>query len=820
MNELLKKYLPHILAIILFAGLSATFFYPVITEDKTLFQSDLENMVGWGKDLKDYHEQTGDYAFWSNSMFSGMPANYTFMPSTFNIFEHLRHLFNFYLPLSHIGMLFIYLLGFYIFLISIGCKPLLSIVGALAYAFTTYNLVSLEVGHLNKCLVMATMAPLIGGIILTYRKKFLWGTIITLYFTGINIYYNHPQISYYLLLMIIILAIVYLVYAIKEKTIPDYFKSSAILLVIALIAAAPSLGKLISNADYAKDTMRGGSVLQKNDGGNKESSGLDIDYAFQWSYGKMETMTLLIPNFYGAKTSYNIGADSESYKFLQKAGYGNQAVQFSKYAPMYWGDQPMTSGPSYAGAIVCFLFVLGLFVVKGPEKWWLLAATILSFVLAWGRNLELINNLLFYYLPLYSKFRTPAMALTIAEVTMVAMAILALKEIGENWGNGESRGNGGKYMKSLYISAGITGGLCLIYALIGGSMMSFSSLSDANYPPELLDAIIKDRKNMLTSDAWRSLFFIALSTGILWYYLKKSIKITYLIATIGVLIFIDLWMVDRRFLNEDSFVAKQKSSVVKPTEADLQILQDKDPNYRVFNYAPNWTQESNTSYFHKSIGGYSPVKLQRYQDIIDHHLLSGSSLNVNVLNMLNTRYIIFQSQQGQPPQVSFNAEALGNAWFVNEIKWVNSPDEEIAALKDFDPSQVAVIDTEWKTIIPNWQKLQHENDDSTANIRLKDYVNPGNIIYESSSIQPHLAVFSEVHYKTWRAYIDGNEVPVIRVNYILRGLEIPAGSHTIEFKCIDNIYLRGAKMSLIASIITGIILLSLLGYAGWRAFKK
>ena len=819
MNEYFKKLLPHILAILLFIGLSAIFFYPVITEDKTFFQSDLEGMVGWGKDLVDYHEQTGDYAFWSNSMFSGMPANYTFMPPSSNIFAYLRHLFNFYLPLSHIGMLFIFLLGFYIFLISIGCKPLLSIVGALAYAFTTYNLVSLEVGHINKCLVMATMAPILGGIILTYRKKYIWGAIITLFFTGINVYYNHQQISYYLLLMILILAIVYLLYAIKEKDVKDYFKSSAILLFVALVAIAPSLGTLLSTADYAKDTMRGGSVLQNDEEGKNNNAGLDIEYAFQWSYGKGETMTLLIPNFYGAKTGYNIGTDSETYKFLQKAGYVNQAVQFSKYAPMYWGDQPVTSGPSYAGAIVCFLFVLGLFVVKGPEKWWLLAATILSFVLAWGRNLEFVNNFLFNHLPLYSKFRTPAMALSIAEVSMVAMAILALKEMGENWGNRESRGNGGKYMKPLYISAGITGGLCLLFALMGGSLMSFSTLSDANYPPELLDAIMDDRKNMLTSDAWRSLLFIVLAAGVLWYYLKKSFKITYLLAIIGVLIFIDLWMVDRRFVNEDSFVAKKKSSKLLPSDADLLILQDTDPNYRVFNYAPNWFQESNTSYFHKSIGGYSPAKLQRYEDIIRHHL-SANPLNVNVLNMLNVKYIMFQAQQGQPPQVSPNPDALGNVWFVNEIQWVASPDEEIAAIKDFDPLQVAYIDVAWKDKFQDWEKLQHETPDSTATIRLKDYINPGNIVYESSSTKRRLAVFSEVFYKTWHAYIDGTEIPVIRVNYILRGLEVPAGNHTIEFKCIDHIFLRGSKISLISSIISGLILLSLFGYAGSRVLRN
>ena len=813
MNEKFKQLLPHVLAIVLFIGLSLTYFYPIITENKELFQGDLENMVGWGKDLKDYHEQTGDYAFWSNSMFSGMPANYTFMPPYFNIFNYLGQLFSFNLPLLHIGVLFIYLLGFYIFLISIGCKPLLSIVGSLAYAFTTYNIIILEVGHVNKGLVMATMAPIIGGIILTYRKKFLWGAIITIIFSGINVVWGHPQISYYLLLMILVLAVVYLIYAIKEKVIADYFKSSLILVVSALLAIAPSLGSLISSADYTNDTMRGGAVLQKSDDGIKESTGLDIDYAFGWSYGKGETMTLLIPNFYGASTTYNIGENSEFYNLYRKAGVsGIQAAQASRMAPMYWGDQPNTSGPAYAGAVVCFLFILGLIILKGREKWWLLSATILSFILSWGRNFELINNFLFYHLPMYNKFRSVSMALTIAEVTMVAMAILALKEIFANKENKKI------FLKPVYIAAGITGGLCLIYALFGSALMSFSGVFDAQIQnPDMLSAIVSDRKSMLVTDSWRSFLFIAFATGTLWYYIHKKVEIKYIIAFIGVLIFIDLWTVDKRFLNADSFVPKQRVREVIPTDIDREILSDTDPNYRVLNLTTNVFSESKTSYFHKSIGGYSPAKLRRYQDIMEYHFSRG--LNINVINMLNTKYVITQNQQGQQG-VQINQEALGNVWFVNELKWVDSPDEEIVALNDFNPSQTAFIDKEWQNLLTGWEVLQHEKADSTALIRLTDYANPGNLFYESSSSKPHLAVFSEVYYKTWRAYIDGNEVPLIRVNYILRGLEVPAGNHKIEFKCIDNIYQQGTKISLIASIITGIILLSLFGYAIWSAIRK
>ena len=811
MREYVKKAVPHLFAVLLFLGLTTTYFLPVVLENKDLVQGDIRSGSAWGKDLKDYHEQTGDYAFWSNTMFSGMPANYTFMPTMYNIFNDIGKIVMLNLSIFHLGLVFLYLIGFYIFMISIGCKPWLSIIGAIAYAFASYNIVILIPGHVNKALVMATMAPLIGGVILTYRKKYIGGAIVTLVFTGLNVYWSHQQISYYLLIMLLVLSVVYLIDAIKEKTLKDFFISSALLLGVAIFAVAPELGKLISTADYSKDTMRGGSVLQTNTEGEKESSGLEIDYAFQYSYGKGETMTLLIPNFYGSKSGYNIGTESETYKVLQRAGYGAEASQFSKYAPMYWGDQPFTEGPVYLGAIVCFLFVLGLLIVKGKEKWWMLIVTVIAIIMSWGRHFPIVNDFLFYHLPLYNKFRVPSMILVVPGVTMAALGILALKEIIEN------RENRNTYLKPLYISAGITGGLCLLFALIGGSLMSFSALSDVNYSnfPELLNAIIVDRKNMMTSDAWRPFFFITLAAGILWYYLNKSLKINYLMAIIGLLILTDLWTVDKRFLNHDSFVPQKNVREFVASPVDEWILRDKDPNYRVLNLTSSTFQEANTSYFHKSIGGYSPAKLRRYQDIIDYYF--SQEINMNLLNMLNTRYIIQSSEQG--PQPRFNQGALGNAWFVDEIQWVNSPDEEILALKELNPVQTAVIDKVWQEKIPDWEKLQHEITDSTAYIQLTDYVNPGYLIYESSTIQPHLAVFSEVYYKTWRAYINGVEAPLVRVNYILRGLEIPAGNHTIELKCIDELYHQGAKISLIASIITGIVLLSLFGYAVWSEFR-
>ncbi|MDR1332312.1 MAG: hypothetical protein LBK07_09440 [Tannerella sp.] len=606
--------------------------------------------------------------------------------------------------------------------------------------------------------------------------------------------------------MIVILAIVYLIYAIREHSLPDYFKSSAILVVVAMLAIAPELGSLITTADYTEETMRGGSVLQNNAEGEKTSSGLEIDYAFQWSYGRGETMTLLIPNFYGSSSHSDIGRDSESYKLLRPTG---QADQFSKQAPTYWGDQPFTEGPVYVGAIVCFLFILGLQLVKGREKWWLLVATVISIVLSWGRHFPPVNDFLFYHLPLYNKFRTPSMALVIAEVTMVTLGILAVKTFLE-------QKDKDKLLKSLYIAAGITGGLCLLFALFGGGLMSFSALIDENYRnyPELLDALVADRKHMLASDAWRSLLFIILSAGALWYYLRKSFRTTYLIAILGALILVDLWVVDKRFINYDSFVPRKKAREIVATPADQQILQDTDPNYRVLNLTRDPFRESETSYFHKSIGGYSPAKLRRYQDIIDYCF--AKNINMNVLNMLNGRYVIVSSQQG--PQVQRNDGALGNAWFVNKLQWVNSPDEEIVMLNDFNPSETAVIDIAWQNELPAWETLQ--GTDSTALIQLTDYANPGYLIYGSHSSRPRMAVFSEVYYKTWHAYIDGVEAPLVRVNYILRGLAVPAGDHKIEFKCVDEVYYKGAKISMAGSIVVGIVLAGLFGYAVWTLFRR
>lgn len=821
-NIKLKKLLPHLIAIFLFLALSVVYFAPAAFDQKGLPQADVTSVQGWQKELKDYHQATGDYAFWSNSMFGGGPANINhYMRPVVSLFSYFGTILTLNLNLLHLGILFLYLICFYIFLLCIGCKPWLSIVGAIAYSLASYNIIIIEAGHINKALAMATMAPIIGGVILAYRKKYVLGALVTLIFTGLNIAYNHQQISYYLLLILIILAIVYFIFAWRQKEIKSFFISSAILISVSALAVLPNLGNLIPTYDFSKETMRGGNELKHNLNGGKESSGLDIDYAYQWSYGRMESFTLLIPNFNGANSHYPIGKNSETYK-----AYKDESI--AKYAPTYWGDQPFTSGPVYAGAIICFLFILGLFIVKGPEKWWILGATILSLILAWGRNFMGFNEFMFEYAPFYNKFRTPAMALIMAGVTMPLLAVLAVKELLDNTKKSK------ELFKDALYSFYITGGICLFFVLFSGSFFSFLGPADAGlqqsgWPDWLLDALRADRKSMLVDDALRSLILILLALGGIWMFIKNKIKANTFILLLGILILFDLWQVDKRFLNDSKFVPKKKAKEIAMTDADRQILQDTDLHYRVFNATVNTFNDATTSYYHKSIGGYSPVKLRRYQDIIDYHFSRG--MNVNVLNMLNTKYFIAPTDRGA--QVQQNVAALGNAWFVNDIIWVNTPDEEIRALYNyahsdtvdlgsgvqvynfeaFNPADQVVIDKVWSSSVSEFVSGSR---DSNGTIKLLEY-QPGYLKYTSSTTSTQLAVFSEIFYdKTWKAFIDGKEVPHFRVNYILRGMEIPAGNHVVEFKCEDELFNQSARLALYSSIFVGLVILGLL----FLQFKK
>ena len=854
-----KSLLPHVAATAIFLILTLTYFSPVL-EGKDIRQADAIGSMGWGKDARDYHEESGEYSYWSNSMFSGMPCNYTFSPQPANVFKSVGEVITlniFGASYRHIGCIFATFIGFYILMLALGCKPWLSIAGAVVYTLGSYNFIIINAGHMNKSLVIATMAPVIGGIMMCYRRKLLAGALVTLVFAGLNVYWSHQQVSYYVLLTAVIMAVVYLIYAYREKWLPYYFKATGVLAVVALLAVAPAVGILLPSSDYAKESMRGGSELSVENG--EKASGLDSDYAFAWSYGKAETMTLLIPDFYGASSHYNVGVDSELYtayrNYVTAAMTGQyvdavmqsnpgvsegealqfvnsnreirseigreaarQATSFVSSAPTYWGDQPFTEGPVYAGAIVCFLFVLGLMIVRGPEKWWLLAATLFTLVLAWGRNMPGINNFLFEYLPLYNKFRAPSMSLVITTMTMSALALLAVRDFARMVSSDNMEENKSA-KKGLYVSFGITGALVLLFALFGSSLCSFTTQGDTPLAqiPEIFSALKNERASMLVADSWRSFIYILAAALLLYVYAAKKIKCTYMVVALGVLFLADMWPVSKRFLSNDDFMPKEKTTEISLTDADKQIhaLEKRGEHYRVLDLTRgNPFNQAFTSYHHSSIGGYSPAKLARYQDLIDNYL---SKYNWSVISMLNTRFIITDDgiAENSPGNPHGMPGAFGNCWLVNDIVWVNGAKEEITAIENVDKA-TAYIDEAWRDKLSD--AGQYCND-MQGEIVMTDYRNPGNIIYKSSCQAPKLAVFSEIYYKTWKAYVDGKEVAPVRANYVLRALPLPAGDHVIEFKCVDELMIASHKWSLYMSIVVGAVLVALAGFVIFRQFK-
>ena len=844
-----KGFIPHIIAVTLFLLLTLVYFAPVL-QGKDIRQADAIGSMGWGKDARDYHEESGEYSYWSNSMFSGMPCNYTFSPQPTNVFKPLSKVVTlnvFGASSRHIGCIFATFIGCYLLFLALGCGSWLSIAGSIVYTLGSYNFIIIGAGHMNKSLVIATMAPVIGGIILCYRRKLLLGSLLALLFAGLNIYWSHQQVSYYLLIVAAFIAVVYLVYAWRENWLPYYFKATGVLVVVALLAAAPAVGILVPTSDYAKSSMRGGSELSVTDEG--KSSGLEQDYAFSWSYGKMESFTLLVPNFYGASSHYDLGTESDLYKGYRNAminGYadmvmdqnptasrgealryvnGNRelmreinsgAKEFVKAAPTYWGDQPFTEGPVYAGAIVCFLFILGLIILKGPEKWWLLGATIFSLVLAWGRNMPGINGFLFEYMPLYNKFRAPSMSLVITTLTMSVIAILAVKQFVEMVKSSVVTDRD-KAAKGLYVSFGITGGILLLFALFAGVLFDFTSPNDGGIAqmPELYKALLKQRENMLVSDAWRSFAFVAGGAVVLFLYMRSKLKEGLAVAVLALMFLLDMWLVDRRFLSSDDFIPKQETTAIRmnANDREIKLLAGDDPHYRVFNLTQSPFNEAFTSYKHNSIGGYSPAKLARYQDLIDTYL---SKMNWNVISMLNTRFIITDDGVVENSALYGLPGAYGNCWFVDNVVWVDGAKEEIEAIENID-TKTAYVDNSWRELMSNVNELDN---DASGEITLAEYRNPGNIIYNSDSQAPKLAVFSEVYYKTWKAYIDGEEVTPVRANYVLRALPVPAGKHVIEFKCVDEVMQKSHQWSLYFSIVAGVAILLLVALIIYKNVKK
>ena len=836
----LKKILPHIIAVVAFIVVSLVFFSPVM-EGKKLFQSDMAQFDGASKELHDYEKASGEGANWANAMFSGMPSYQIAFPQSNNIFNTIAPPLTLWNRSFDAGIFFIMMLGFYVFMCSMGAKPLISAFSALIYALGSYNVIIITVGHITKAWAMAMIAPILAGMILVFKRKYISGIIIFTLSLGLQIYFNHIQITYYTLIAALILGMTYLIYAIKEKQIKNFAISCGALIIAAVIAIMPNSSHLALNAEYAKHTMRGGSELtiKANDNTNNNEKGLTIDYAYAWSYGVGETLTMLIPDFKGGGSSDNRWESLAENRLQEiqstqpaQASHPQINQVINQYAgSTYWGEQPFTAGTVYFGAIVIFLSLLGFLLIKGAERWWLLFATIVSILMSWGSNFMILNEFLFNHLPLYNKFRTPSMILVIANVTLVITAFLGLKE----FFNKEIDNN--KKTTSLFISGGIVGGFCLLCALLPDLFASFTSSQDSVFETMLgnsfIQALYEDRKSAFTSDALRSFIFIAIAFVSLFLFAKDKLKKEIIvILIIGIASVIDLWQVDKRYISNENYkktyeLEIQSTPALETIKADVEAKNIK--HYRVYNMAVNTFNDASTSFYVPSIGGYHGAKLQRYQDIISFHLtnpnyvqkdLNDTSLlktnqirqffytyqqqikcpNLQVLNMLDTKYFILPVGQEGGTAIE-NPEACGAAWFVENIKTVNTADEEILALNDFDPQHTAILNKEFTSQLQN---KDFSNADQQATITLQESPNknPDLKIYKTKSTTAQLCVFSEIYYKDgWKAYIDGKEAPILRANYVLRALEVPAGEHTIELRCEPDTLKTFNIINLIGSIL-------------------
>ncbi|MBQ2852247.1 MAG: YfhO family protein [Bacteroidales bacterium] len=789
-----KQFLGILFVIIAFAAITLIYFSPIL-EGKRIKQHDIEMYKGMSQEINQFREETGEQSLWTNSMFGGMPTWNIGVKQNSNLMNHINKILNLGFP-HPIGSVFISMLGFFILLLVLDCKIWISFIGALAYGFTSYLFIVIGAGHNSKAVAMAYMAPVIAGIIMTYKGKYLWGAVLTAIALALEIRAGHIQITYYLFIIVLIYIIVELIDAVRNKRFNVFFKASSFLAVAAILAVLTSTIPLYANYEFGKETMRGKPVLTENSG--NQTRGLDRDYVTQWSYGIGETWSLMIPNAKGGASAY-IGNDNPA---LEKASPRFRSTIAQNNA--YWGDQPGTSGPVYVGAIVCFLFVLGLFVVKGKIKWVLLIATILSILLSWGKNFMGFTDFFLDYFPMYNKFRAVSMTLVIAEVCMPILAFLALAEVIKNPEILK------KNMYYFYISFGLTAGLCLLFYIIPdvffnflsqGEAAQFAQLStgkDGAIYQSLATELEKVRMAIFQKDAIRSFLFITIAAIILLININGKLKNNAAFAILAALVIFDMFPINKRYLNNDNFIDKRRAE--KPfvmSDIDKQILQDKELNYRVMDLTKNTFNDASTSYYHKSIGGYHGAKLRRYQDVIDHYLGGnkvGSNGFWNVLNMLNTKYLIYP--QGNKPAANINPDAFGNAWIVSDIKWVATPNEEIAAIENTDVKKTAIINDEFKNVINEFKPSN-----SLGTIRLDSY-KPNELIYSFNSSKDELVVFSEIWTsKGWTLWIDGKESPLIRADYILRAAVIPAGNHEIMMRYEPKIWKVGNTIQFISSLI-------------------
>ena len=798
MKEIIQKILPHAVAVTLFILATVVYFSPMFFDGKQLGQHDIKQANGNAQEVVEYRDRTGNEALWTNSIFSGMPAYHISVGYPNNWLQYLNKFLSLGLP-SPAYMIFFAFLGFYIMLLCFRVKPWMAIAGAFAYGLSTYFLIIAGAGHNTKMRAMAFMPMIIGGLYLAYTRGKMWmGMLLMCLALGLQIRANHLQITYYTAIVVLIFIIFEMVRVHREKLYAQFLKTSAAMMIAVTLAVGANITNMLLTAEYTSYSTRGQSELTDETG--DKTSGLDKSYIYDYCYGVAETMNLFIPNFMGGASGSAVSANSPYYQEMIRYGVSKRdAAEFSKSVPTYWGGQRLTSGPVYIGAVVIFLFILGLFVVRGPIKWWLVTTLILSVMLAWGSNFRILSDLFIDFFPGYNKFRTVSMILVIAELVIPLLGILALKEM---FGKEMTIENKQKALKmSLYIA----GGVALFFALFSGLFFNFSSPNDAYYGayyglPEWLVATLPDtRQQLLRNDAFRTLFFVTAAAAVLWFTIRGKLKYAPAIFLLTGLIVVDLWTVDKRYLNDADFKAKGVN-IAKPSPVDLDIMQDKSLSYRVMNTSVSTFNDATTSFFHKSIGGYHGAKMKRYQELIERHIGRG---NMAVLNMLNTKYFIVADKETRQPFKQTNPGALGNAWTVDEIRWVENADAEIAALGDFNPARELIVDQRYKPVLEGFSASH----DSLASIRLVSY-EPNHLVYEYQSQLPQMVVFSEIFYsKGWNAYINGEPSPHIRANYVLRAMTVPAGNHEIVFRFEPKNYIRGEKIALASSI--GILLLIL-----------
>jgi len=822
MKTILRSVLPELLMVAIMAVLALAFMSPVF-EGKVLYQNDIIQAQNLSHEVEQYQKLTGEYSAWTNSAFGGMPSYQIKSAPSGNIFHWLFRVLKLYMPGYTVAILFVCMLGFYFLLRTLKLNQWLALAGAVAFGFGSHNLQLIGAGHVSKIYAIAYMAPVIAGMFLVFKRKYLIGGLITAIGFGIQLVTNHPQVSYYLGIIILIYLVVELVFAIREKYFDHLVKSGITLFIALVLAILPNMTALMTTQEYSKETTRGKSELVKP--GETKTKGLDVKYITDWSYGVGETLNLFIPNFSGGGSGTDLGTNSAMYKSMIDNRVPEQNAKQATRGMAYWGSQSLgTAGPHYIGAISVFLAILGLFIVKGKKKWWLAGIVFLSIILAWGRNFMGLTEFFVNNVPLYAKFRDVTNTLIIAQFAIPLLAFLAIRE----W-FADTETDLKVKLKNLYIALGIAGGIALLVALVPTLFGAFTNSGDGNLPDWIKEPLRNDRIGLARRDAFRTLVFVLAAAGILWYSLKSKMRKEYLYIALGLLILVDMWSVGKRYLNGDQFVSKRQiEQVQKATPADETIMKDKDAGYRVLDVTSSPFMSGRASRFHKSIGGYHGAKLGRYQDLIDKYLapytgtmsavfqdkpsfekFDAAIAGMPVLNMLNAKYIIVS-----PNAPIQNSHVYGDVWFVDRVKIVQNANEELDALGTTSLTEVAVVDKRFSQQLTTLPAQLSPNMEPDA-ISLVEY-KPNYLKYDSKANDNRLAVFSQIYYPYgWQAFIDGKKSEYIRADYTLRAIVIPAGKHTVEFRFDPQTLKTGKMISLAGSLI---VLLLIIGAAvvEWR----